>query len=224
ELLLQQDSTEAMRREWLERVHKDSKRLITIVEDMLSISRIQSGNLATELEVLQMRSVVEEELDEIRPDADKHEFVVDIPSDIPGVVADRQKLTQVLDNLLGNAIKYSPQGGLITISVQRDRKRQRLITAVSDQGIGIAPGNQQDLFTAFHRIPRSETDSVRGSGLGLYIVKGFVELMNGEVWVESALGKGSTFSFSLPVAEVTPEKFGERAISPGGTDENYSDS
>ena len=121
-----------------------------------------------------------------------------IPPDVPNVVADRDKLTQVLINLLSNAIKYSSGGGSVTISARQER--ERVVLSVADQGIGIAPEDQQKLFTTFHRIHRPETQGVRGTGLGLYIVKALVEAMQGEIWLESTLNKGSTFFFSLPTA------------------------
>ncbi|MEE8442893.1 MAG: ATP-binding protein, partial [Dehalococcoidia bacterium] len=202
ELLLSQDPPEDIRRQWLERIHRDSYRLAGIVDDMLNVSRIQSGKLAVTSETLSLHILLEDVVAETRPKASNHEIVVDVLSDVPPVMADRQKLSQVLVNLLENAIKYSPRGGLITISALHDSERQRVVVAVSDQGVGIAPNDQEHLFTTFHRIPSSETEMVGGTGLGLYIVKGLVELMQGEVWLESELGKGSTFLFSLPTVEV----------------------
>ena len=114
------------------------------------------------------------------------------------MVADRDKLVQVLVNLLSNAIKYSPKGGEVAVAARHELERGRVVVSVKDQGIGIAPEDQERLFTTFTRIRRPETEGVRGTGLGLYIVKGLVELMHGEIWLESELNKGSTFYIALP--------------------------
>jgi signal transduction histidine kinase len=196
ELLLQWDQPEAVRREWLEYIHRDGQRLGLIVDELLNVSRIHSGELAVDLQELPLNSPVEEVLACFRQTTDAHEFVVDIPSDLPRVVADRNKLIQVLTNLLDNAVKYSPQGGRIALSATGEAGR--VVVAVADQGVGMRLADQEHLFTTFHRIRRAETEGIMGTGLGLYIVKAFLELMHGEVWVTSELGRGSTFLFSLP--------------------------
>jgi len=198
ELLLNRQVPETTRLGWAEYIHRGSRRLAGILDDMLSVSCIQAGKVALTLDVLGLASVVQEVIPYIQPTTDKHDIVVDIPSDLPRVIADRDKLGQVLTNLLGNAVKYSPQGGQITVSAKPDLDRGRVVVTVADQGIGIAPEDQNRLFTTFHRIQRPETMSARGTGLGLFIVKSLVELMDGEVWVESELHRGSTFLFSLP--------------------------
>ena len=202
ELLLKRDLPESSRREWLERIYQSSKALSAIVDDMLNISRIQSGKLALSLELLQLQDVVNEVLAGIRPETTVHEFIVSIPEDTPKVVADREKLAQVLINFLTNAIKYSPKGGPVTISARHDRDRERVVVEVADQGIGIAPEEQENLFSAFHRIIRPETATIKGTGLGLSIVKGLVQMMKGEVWAKSEMDKGSRFFFSIPTRRV----------------------
>ena len=201
ELLLDRDPPKATRQEWIGSIHRDANRLAVIVNDLLDVSRIQSGKLSVNPEEIALHSLVDEEVNNIRSSTDKHEFQVDIPHDLPNVIADRHKLTQVLANLLGNATKYSPGGGQITVSAYYECERQRVVTAISDQGIGIDPDDQEELFTTFHRIPRPETESTGGSGLGLFIVKGLVNLMNGEVWLKSEMGQGATFLFSTPTVE-----------------------
>ena len=125
-------------------------------------------------------------------------IVVDVPDSLPTAVADADKLAQVVDNLVSNAIKYSPSGGTICISARHERKLNRIVVSVADGGIGISDEEQEHLFTTFQRIYRTETQGVRDAGLGLYIVKGFFELMHGTVWVESRLNEGSAFQFALP--------------------------
>jgi signal transduction histidine kinase len=199
ELLLRDDNIpEKSRHEWLERVHQNSQILSAIVDDMLDVSRIQSGILQLKLEPISLGNVVNELLAGIRPNTEVHEFVIRTSQDIPDVVADREKLSQVLMNLLTNAVKYSPDGGEITVSASHEEERERVVVEVADQGMGIAPEDQAQLFASFHRIRRPETDGIRGTGLGLSIVKGLMGLMGGDVWMTSELNRGSSFFFSVP--------------------------
>jgi len=167
------------------------------VDDLLNVSRIQSGQIITEQQPLDLPEVVREAVQSVAVD-EKHSVVFDFPKDLSPVVGDRDKLIQVLINLVDNAVKYSPQGGKVTIAARQEP--ERMVVSVSDQGIGIAPEDREKIFTTFSRIRRPEVEKIHGTGLGLYIVKALVELMGGEIWVESELGKGSTFFFSLPLA------------------------
>ena len=206
EMLLRNDVAESSRREWLQRIYKNSQVLSSIVDDMLNVSRIHSGKLALNLEHVELESVVGEVLAGVAPEANGHEFVVVIPPGTPQVVADREKLDQVLINLLTNAAKYSPQSGRITLSARHSEEEERVVVKVEDEGIGIAPDDQKQLFNTFYRIRRPETEGVRGTGLGLSIVRGLVMMMRGEVWVESELNKGSSFFFSIPTRRVDMEE------------------
>ncbi len=190
-----------MRRQWLEHINRDSKRLSSIVDQMLNVSRIQSGKLTVRLEHIKLRGVIDEVLHGLRPTTPRHTLVTEIPADLPRAVADRDKVFQVLVNLISNGIKYSPNGGQVTIRAKVDMDGGRVVVEVEDQGIGIAGDDLNGLFTTFHRVRRPETELIRGTGLGLYIVKGLVELMGGRVWVDSKLNEGSTFSFSLRAAK-----------------------
>lgn len=198
ELLLTRDRPEPVRREWLESINEDSQRLTAIVDDLLNVSLIHSGELTANLAHLRLQEVVEQVMGVISLTTNTHELVANISPDMPRVVADRDKLTQVLTNLLNNAVTYSPKGGRITISARHEPQQERVVVSVADRGIGVAPEDRDHLFTPFYRVQQPETEGVRGSGLGLYIVKGLVELMQGEIWLESQLGQGSTFFFSLP--------------------------
>jgi len=142
--------------------------------------------------------ILDEQLDMVRENNSKHEFVVDIEPNLPDVIADHDKFGQVIANLLSNAIKYSPNGGRITLSVHHNPSQNCVVVSVTDEGIGISSEDIKSLFTTFHRIQRPETQSIRGSGLGLFIAKEWIEAMRGKIWVESELNKGSTFFVTVP--------------------------
>ena len=129
-------------------------------------------------------------------------------------------MRQALLQLGHNAINYSPKGGDVAISARYDADSARIVVSVGDQGVGIAAHDQASLFTTFQRLHHPETLSVRGSGLGLYIVKGLAELMGGSVWLESEPDSGSTFSIALPIAasEAPAGHNGERAAGAAAQD------
>lgn len=199
ELLLQEDISEADRLNWLHQIHANGQRLSTLVDDMLDISRIHSGRLTVTLEPLFLQCIVDDALSAVSATTSAHEFAVDMVPDPSNIMGDPHKLCQIMINLLSNAAKYSPQGGRISVSVTFDPALDRVLVTVADEGIGISPEDLKLVFAPFHRVSRPETEKVRGSGLGLSIIKGLVELLKGEVWAESVLNEGSTFYVSIPV-------------------------
>jgi len=137
----------------------------------------------------------------------KHTMLIDIPPHLPPVYADRDKVRQVLVNLITNAVKYSPNGGEIRLTISDnvelppDHPRGKFVRiAVSDQGIGIAPEDLPRIWERFYRVDNGNTRRIGGTGLGLSIARALVELHGGRIWAESKLNKGSTFYFTLPVA------------------------
>jgi signal transduction histidine kinase len=199
DLLLRRDPPNATRKKWLRNILENGQRITDMANDLLNVTRIQSGKIALKLERLKLSDILSEQLDITRESIHKHEFVVDIEPNLPDVIVDRDKFGQVIGNLLSNAIKYSPKGGCITLSAYNDPSRHCVVVSVTDEGIGISPEDKNSLFTTFHRIQRPETQSIRGSGLGLFIAKEWTEAMGGEIWVESELNKGSTFFMTIPV-------------------------
>jgi signal transduction histidine kinase len=157
------------------------------------------------LESVRLSEILEEQLAILRESTSKHEFAIDIEPDLPNVLVDRDKFGGVIGNLLNNAIKYSPNGGCITISVCHESRKNRMVISITDEGIGISPGDKESLFTTFHRIKRPETQNVRGSGLGLFIAKEWTKAMGGDIWLKSELDKGSTFFVAIPVGDPKEE-------------------
>jgi signal transduction histidine kinase len=198
ELLLRRDPPDVTRKRWLKNIFDNSQRVNAMVDDLLNVSRIQSGKVTIKLEQARLSDVLEETLSLTKESTNKHEFVVDIESNLPDVFVDRDKLSHVVGNILSNAVKYSPNGGRITLSARNDHEQHRIIVSVADEGIGIGPADKDLLFTTFHRIQRPETRGIRGSGLGLYIAKEWMEAMGGKIWLESELNKGSTFFIAIP--------------------------
>jgi signal transduction histidine kinase len=201
DLLLRRDPPDVTRKRWLKNILDNSQRVSAMVDDLLNVSRIQSGKANIKLERVRLSDVLEETLSLTRESTNKHEFVVDIEPDLPDVLVDQDRFSQVVGNLLSNAVKYSPNGGCITLSAHNDKERHRIVVSVADEGIGIGPADKDLLFTIFHRIQRPETQGIRGSGLGLYIAKEWTEAMGGEIWLESELNKGSTFFVAIPTQD-----------------------
>jgi signal transduction histidine kinase len=199
EILLKRNPPDDIREQWLQNIIQSGQQLTDMVDDLLNVTRIQSGKLKIKLEQIDLSDVFDERLDIIRESTDKHEITADIESGLNIVRADREKLGQVVGNLLSNAVKYSPEGGHVTLRAYKDSEKSCAVITVSDEGIGIGPEDKDSLFTTFHRIQRSETQGIKGSGLGLYIAKEWIEAMNGEIWLESELDKGSTFYISIPL-------------------------
>jgi len=201
ELLLNSETSPEKRTQWLQKISDNANRINMMVEDLLNVTKIQSGRVSVKAEPFDVSALIYEQIILVRETTGKHEFVVNISPVPPNVFADRDKLGQVIMNLLSNAVKYSPNGGRITISADPDQRAGKVVISVADQGIGISKEDQESLFNTFHRIQRPETQNIRGSGLGLYIVKEWIERMGGEVWLESELNRGSTFFISVPVPD-----------------------
>jgi len=135
------------------------------------------------------------------PDTGSHAFVAEFPEQLPCVRADADRIRQVLSNLISNAIKYSPNGGQITVGARQHEGQ--VVVWVADEGMGIPAEAVSQLFTKFFRVDNGDTRRIGGTGLGLALVKNIVGAHDGEVWVESTEGVGSTFFFTLPIAHAS---------------------
>ena len=194
---------------YLETVKEDSLRVTALIDDLLDISRIESGNLELELMHLDVGQEVEEVVSSMQAPIEQKQLnvVLNVPRGLHGVRADRLRFCQVISKLLSNACNYSPVGGTATIAAQ---ERAGLIQIdVSNMGAGISKLDQSRLFTKFFRVDNSCTRHIYGTGLGLFIARHIVEAHGGTIWVESEEGKGSTFSFTLPRAQVDGVSWGK---------------
>ncbi|MCL5999046.1 MAG: ATP-binding protein, partial [Chloroflexi bacterium] len=185
-------------RDSLQVIEEESDRLAELIDNLLDASRVQAGNFRLALVELDIDELVVRVVQKFKPQVKNHLLSADVPSDLPLVHADEARVTQVLSNLLSNAIKYSPEGGEIRITGTSTPKE--VIITVSDQGPGIAPEEQAQLFDRFYRVDNAMTRKSQGAGLGLYLSKAIIEAHGGRIWVESDGHNGSRFSFSLPKA------------------------
>jgi signal transduction histidine kinase len=206
ETLLRQDVLfgEEERRTFLGYIASESQRLTGIVDALLNVARLDTGDLQVNLAPTDVRDVVGELVESARgtAGANGHTFVVDVPDEPLAATADREKLRQVFQILLDNAIRYSPDGGTVTVGVE---SREGLVeVSVADEGIGIPQADQEQIFRKFYRGSDAESRiGPGGTGLGLFIARGLVTAMGGRIWVESREGEGSTFAFELPAAGIT---------------------
>jgi PAS domain S-box-containing protein len=178
-------------------IDRECERLIRMINDLLNVSRIEAGH-ALELypEPVDLLPLIEKVVTVQKSYTEKHHIKIDVDGDLPIIVADEDKVDQILTNLISNAIKYSPRGGEITVSARRDGTG--VIFAVEDEGIGIPAEHLPRVFEHFHRVDNRNTRQVGGTGIGLTIAKHLVEAHGGRIWAESEPGKGSTFRFTLP--------------------------
>lgn len=184
-------------KEFLRVIDEESDRLLYLINDLLNISRIQSGKMKLNFEMTDPASLVPEALRIARIRSERHHLVVDVEPGLPPMLLDRDKIREVLINLISNAVKYSPNGGRVGVRMRRAEGNVRI--EVQDEGIGISREHQEKLFQMFYRVDSSLTYEVSGTGLGLAIVKAIAEHHGGRVWVESEPGRGSTFFVLLPI-------------------------
>ncbi|MFH1190070.1 MAG: ATP-binding protein [Candidatus Omnitrophota bacterium] len=191
---------EATVKEFLNIIHQDSDRLANLIDDLLDLSKIESGKMKMELEPLDILPIVKRCVNILeKPAKDKSLAVIlDIPADLPKVLGDHERLSQVFMNLLDNAIKYTPGGGSITVRAVHAGEADRI--DISDTGIGIAEKDLPRIFERFYRVDKARSRELGGTGLGLSIVKHIVQAHAGQVWVRSTPDEGSTFSFTIPTA------------------------
>lgn len=184
----------------LSMIKENTNRLIKIVQNLLDLSRIESGKIEMRMEKLEVPGLIDFILGLFKVEADKKSLRVksEVPGDLPYVYADYEKIEAIMINLVGNAIKFTPEGGEISISTGIPNKGNEVTISVRDSGIGIPKDQLERVFEKFYQAENNLGLPSGGTGLGLAITKGLVEAHQGKIWAESEVGKGSVFTFSLP--------------------------
>jgi len=190
----------AVARDFLGKIRAEVERLTQLVTELTELSRIESGRTTLERAPLQLNGLITEAIEQLAPLATRQSLTIvkRFMPDLPEVSADRERLSQVLVNLLHNAIKFTPHGGQITVSTRTEAAQ--VVVSVTDTGVGIEPAVLPRVFERFYKADRSRTGT--GTGMGLAIAKHTVQAHGGRIWAESEPGKGSTFSFSLPAIQI----------------------
>jgi PAS domain S-box-containing protein len=177
-------------------IEEEADRLTRLIDNLLDASRLQACGLKLNLGEVSLDRLARQLVDKFRTQTDQHTLSASFPPDFPVIQGDAARLEQVLSNLIGNAIKYSPKGGAVRVTgrVLPDE----VIVSVSDEGIGIPLEEQDRIFERFYRVDDALSRRTAGSGLGLYLAKAVIDAHRGRIWVESAPGQGASFSFALP--------------------------
>lgn len=185
-------------KEFLRIIHDDAVRLANLVNDLLDLSKIESGKLTLILQPLKVKDVIEQVSTMLKHQANvkKIDLSISVSDAITKIYADESRLAQVFVNLIDNAIKYTPQGGSVMVSAKESDSM--IAVSVSDTGVGISEEDQERLFERFYRVDKARSRSMGGTGLGLAIVKHIVQAHKGTIKLTSELGKGSTFTISFP--------------------------
>jgi two-component system phosphate regulon sensor histidine kinase PhoR len=186
------------RQTFLAYIESEAERLTAIVDKLLSVARLDAGDLQLEIAPVDVRSLVSEVVDSARAEVEVngHEFVVDLPESPLAARTDSDKLRQVLANLVDNAVRFSPGGGRVTVGATR--RGETIVLSVVDQGVGIADAEQDRIFSKFYRVGDAQTG---GTGVGLFIAQGLVSALGGRITVRSSEGRGSSFVVELPCRE-----------------------
>lgn len=197
---------------FLEIIKNNADRLTALINDLLDISRVETGRVRFEPRLMQIADVIADVVNVLAVQAEeKHQTLAyQVAAGLPEIMGDRDRLHQVITNLVGNAIHYTPEGGRVEVRAYAVESAVRV--DVADTGIGIAPEDLPHIFERFYRADDPLVQEAAGTGLGLSIVKMFVEMHGGRVWVESEPGRGSTFTFILPVP-VSEEDEERREVS-----------
>jgi PAS domain S-box-containing protein len=214
EILLSYDEDRETQREFLSIINNESDRLTRLINDFLDLSKIEAGRMQWETVELSLPEAIQTAINATQALTIQMKLRVDVDfdSDLPNIWCDKDRLVQVVTNLLSNAIKFTPEGGMVRVKSQTfngsesEADSDMVMVSVSDSGIGIAPENHKGIFEKFKQVGDTLTGKPKGTGLGLPICKEIVEHYGGRIWVESELGKGSTFFFTLPITQKTEAK------------------
>jgi signal transduction histidine kinase len=172
--------------------------MTSMINGFLNISRLEAGKLLIEKKLFDMNQLLREVFEETQLIVNTHKVSL-VQTGVVNVVADRDKISSVVSNLLSNAVKYSPKGKSITIT--SEIQQETAIVSVKDEGMGIQSQDLPRIFDRYYRVEGDDTRHISGFGIGLYLCAEIIGRHKGEIWAESEVGKGSTFYFSLPLAQ-----------------------
>jgi CheY-like chemotaxis protein len=213
ELLLDRERLSDTGRTYLETMYKEAGRMTKLVNDFLDVERFASGRMSFHFGPVRLDEVIAEARENLGSQLARHSLVAETSLDPIYARADKDRLLQVLLNLLSNALKYSPDGG--EVRVQTRVERSHVVISVTDSGLGLPPEALPRLFEKFYRVEDASHRSVGGTGLGLAICKEIAEAMGGHIWAESpGVGQGSTFSFTLPLAGIPVVRAADTPLTP----------
>lgn len=189
--------------EYLHDILSSGQHLLALINDILDLSKVEAGKMELEPAVFNLRELLEGSLVMVKERALAHGLTLslDIAKEIDTFVGDERKVKQILFNLLSNAVKFTPDRCKVSVSATKANGAVQVV--VRDTGIGIAAEDQQQIFEAFQQVGKGTVGKAEGTGLGLALTKKFIELHGGRIWVESNLGKGSAFTFTLPIVGTT---------------------
>lgn len=199
ELMMDMDFELEQRREYLGIIYHETERLAELFDNFLNLQSLKNENATPDYHAVDLGAALKEAVDLFRSASKRHRLHLDCPAELPDIQGDAEQLHRVFLNLISNAIKYSPDGGEVAVSASR--AQDEVVVKVEDQGIGISPAAQERIFESFFRVDNRDNRRIGGTGLGLALVMETVKKHGGRVWVESQVGKGSTFFVSLPIGE-----------------------
>ena len=199
EMMSEEELTPEEMREYAGDINKDARRLNRMINEMLDLDKMESGRMQLHREPVDVNAVVTETADRIRPNAPSHPIRLTLDPAVGDIQGDRDKLTQVMTNLMNNAVKYSPSGGEIVVATRAEGDAVHVL--VRDHGMGIPKEALGSIFERYGRVESPATRHIQGTGLGLPIVRQIVQLHGGTVWAESTVGEGSVFHVNLPRGE-----------------------
>jgi len=192
--------------DYLKDIFTSGKHLLQLINDILDLSKVEAGRMELEPSTFDLASAVANAMTLVRERAQRHGIALgqQVDPKLTVITADERKFKQILLNLLSNAVKFTPDNGRIDVTARLDESS--IVVAVHDTGIGIAPEDHAAVFEEFRQVGRNYTAKQEGTGLGLALTKRFVELHGGRIWLESEPGKGSTFTFTIPVGHEQGEQ------------------
>ena len=187
--------------DYLKDIHSSGRHLLSLINDILDLSKIEAGRMELDASSFDLASALSNAMTLVRERAQRHGIALELQADpqLGEITADERKFKQIVVNLLSNAVKFTPDGGRIDVSARREE--DKVVIAVRDTGIGIALQDQAAVFEEFRQVGRDYTNKQEGTGLGLALSRKFVELHGGRIWLESEPGRGSTFTFIIPMAQ-----------------------